>query len=242
MSATGSKLVIIPAISAGNIPQLAVDLLIHTLGAQRVGVLDDKYLYPFAGARDYVDKDIKSSDSCTGITRAAEIYEKDNITLVQLRSPPIPGMQWQFVQNTLFPYLNAQGFTDIIIATSSNAGLVEQHLIPADRLKLYSNSEILCHRLASLSVSPPGTQQFPLAESGYTKDILRHAHELSADNVSALVMFSYEGDNFEDARTMASELVKAAGLTVPSVWITPKSWQGVYGRTIPSGLEQGLYS
>lgn len=244
-----TKLVIVPAISAGNIPQLAIDLLIHTLGAQRICALDDKFLYPFAGAQDYVEGERPSNDG--GFTRAAEAYTKDNITLIQLRSPPFPGMQWEFVQKTLFPFLNdpSNGFTDIIVASSSNAGLIERHLIPPNRLKLYSDSDVLCQRLASLSVSTATSattnspSDLPLAESGFTKDILRHAHELADKNVSSLVMFSYEGDNFDDATTMAAELVKAAGLDLPAPkWKMPKSWQGVYGRAIPSGLEQGLYS
>lgn len=46
------SILIVPAVSAGNVPQLTADLLIYTLGLKLVGRLDDTYVYPFIGPRD----------------------------------------------------------------------------------------------------------------------------------------------------------------------------------------------
>lgn len=47
-----NSILVIPAVSAGNVPQLTSDLLIYSLGLKLVGRLSDQYLYPFAGPRD----------------------------------------------------------------------------------------------------------------------------------------------------------------------------------------------
>ena len=47
----GSTL-IIPSVSIGNVPQLAVDLLIATLKVPLVGYMSSPYLVPCAGTRE----------------------------------------------------------------------------------------------------------------------------------------------------------------------------------------------
>lgn len=47
-----NSILVVPAVSAGNVPQLTADLLIYSLGLELVGRLSDQYLYPFAGPRD----------------------------------------------------------------------------------------------------------------------------------------------------------------------------------------------
>eukprot|EP01018_Ginkgo_biloba_P002858 Gb_26126 [translate_table: standard] len=44
---------ILPALSIGNVGQLAVDLLVSSLGADKVGYLDDPYVLPCVGNDAY---------------------------------------------------------------------------------------------------------------------------------------------------------------------------------------------
>ena len=44
-----------PAVSIGNVGQLAVDLLVHTLKLTRVGVLDSQYVLPSVGNDAYTE-------------------------------------------------------------------------------------------------------------------------------------------------------------------------------------------
>lgn len=47
-----SSTLIIPSVSIGNVPQLAIDLLVHTLHIPLVGYLTSPYLVPCAGTRE----------------------------------------------------------------------------------------------------------------------------------------------------------------------------------------------
>lgn len=47
-------ILVIPVVSIANVPQLAVDLLIHSAGLARKTMLDHSLLYPFAGSREDV--------------------------------------------------------------------------------------------------------------------------------------------------------------------------------------------
>ena len=62
----------------------------------------------------------------------------------------------------------------------------------------------------------------------------------SKREVVALVMFAAEGDNSADAKEMASLISKVINLEITE-WRPPKSWEGVFGDTLRSGAEQGLF-
>lgn len=61
-----NSILVVPAVSAGNVPQLTADLLIYSLGLELVGRLSDQYLYPFAGPRD-APEGVESSGISTPI-------------------------------------------------------------------------------------------------------------------------------------------------------------------------------
>jgi proteasome chaperone 2 len=232
-----SRVLIVPAVSAGNVPQLAVDLLIHSFGAKLVDRLDDKYVYPFAGPRDYVRGE--ESQGMDGISTAVEVYQTHGTTIIQMRAPTLPGCRTQFVREVLLPYMAKHGFSEVIVLGSSNAGMREV-ISTDDRIRIYSNG--VSERMAQLSLSSkPEAPPKQLQESGYTLDLLKLAPG-AVPSVSAIVRFAYEGDNCDDAEELATTAVQVAGLTIPMVWKRPISWEGVYGKPVPIGVEEGLYS
>lgn len=287
-----NSILIVPAVSVGNVPQLAVDLLIYSLDMKLVGRLNEEFVYPFSGPRDSPSillSDSSNSSKHTGISTAIEVFNSKSlgITVVQVRSPTLPNCRRKFVQNTLVPFIKLFNFSETVIAGSSNAALSE--VIPAPRYKVFyqesssdnnavasqSPFQSLSKRLSELSLSggeissslsKAPTPASKLPESGIVLDALQGI-ATSSEKACAAVLYVYEGDNFIDAHELADNIVSLVGLNINEIkkklptpktknqnsasavgisnsgkWIEPLSWNGVYGKEIPIGLEEGLYS
>lgn len=288
-SLLSNTILVVPSVSVANVPQLAIDLLICSLDMKLVGRLSEDYVYPFAGPRD-----LPSGTPVTemqGITTALEVYTSPThgMSVIQMRSPTLPGCRNKFVYNVLLPFIKQFQFPETVIAGSSNSAFSE--VMPPPRFKLFYECpspnetsasskplDSLSARLSNLSIS--NTDQFlasqapstaaKLPESGIVLDALNTvAHE--GLKVSAAVLYVFEGDNFEDARELADRLAGLVELDKKKVvqkqqqhrqqqqhstlssnfsilengefrWIEPMSWNSVYGKEIPIGLEEGLYS
>ena len=275
------SILIVPAVSAGNVPQLAADLLLHSLGLRLVGRLSDLYVYPFAGPRDTPDG--AATVNGGGISTAVEVFAGSGLTVVQVRSPPLPGQRRRFVEETLLPFVRNFRFAETLAIASSNAALREslqgpryQLLTPpvgikkdtkaaADAAGLGSGNgsndgdattAALSARLAKLSLAldtppePAPASLEGLPESGIALDLLT-AVAAAGGKICAPLIYVYEGDNFGDAHEFADRVAAAAGIDIaatkaalptPGRWTQPVSWQWVYGKSVPVGLEEGLYS
>lgn len=227
-----SDILILPAVSSGNIAQLATDLFIHTLKAHYVQSLDDRYLYPFVGPQDRVEGDSPREE----ISTPADVYKAPGYTIIQLRSPTIPGFRQRFVRDTLLPFIDANKFKQVVILGSSNAALRPEHPGQAS-VQLFSES--LADQLSGLSLnaeSPVHPTPKELPESGIVLDILK-----TISPSLAIVAFAYEGDNFGDAENLATHAAQV--LNAPQQqWVRPISWKRAYGKDVPLGAEEGLYS
>lgn len=198
--------VLVPSVSIGNVPQLAVDLLLSTYDEfELVKCLDDEYLSPFAGPRDFTE-----GPQPKGVATAAQLYRKGDIYIVQLRSPVLPFQKHNFAEQ-LKKELPSD---DVLIVSSANAGARIQQGLPL------------------LTISKPNE---PLQDSGFTQEALE------CFKCETVVLYTYEGDNIEDARQLAQVLVGKLGLE-PRQFKTPVSWRHIYGKDVPLGLEQGIYT
>ncbi|KAG5419205.1 hypothetical protein I9W82_002972 [Candida metapsilosis] len=239
---------IIPSISIGNIPQLTIDLLIHTFSLTKIGYLDDLYLYPFASPIDYV----KSAPE-SGISQAIEVYysPKLNITVVQQRSPIIPTYTSTFVQQVLVPFITAAQFKNVFILNSSDAGLVES--VNSGDVKLYDTEDLIASNLENLSLLSSESGDVKDGESDknsifvteLVKSIVSHNGDNGSSpiNVKVLVSYVYEGDNFYDAEKSASKLHEILQKQHPvDHWVKPVSWLGAYGdKSVPNAMEEGIF-
>lgn len=248
-SSLTNSILVIPAVSAGNVPQLTADLLIYSLGLKLVGRLSDEYLYPFAGPRD-----APAGVETTGISTAIEVFYGNGITVVQVRSPTLPGFRRKFVTATLIPFITQFDFAETVALASSNAALKESVQTPRFIL-MHSPQGSLSERLAKISLAAPTAEAPPsleyLPESGIVLDLLEEISALPVGKICAPVLFVYEGDNFGDAHEFADQVASVLGLDGEAIkaklptagqWTQPVSWQWVYGKSIPIGLEEGLYS
>jgi proteasome chaperone 2 len=236
-----SSILVIPAVSSGNVPQLAVDLLIHTLQAPLITRLGDEHVYPIAGARDVPSGCIVPSKH---ITTPVEVYHSNGITFIQIRSPTLPGQRSKFVEETILPFISKHNFNETIVVGSASPGY--QSHPGSFRFKVYSDSAHggLVERLKLLKLdhdqTPIEVEKVPnkLNESGIIVDVLR-----KVSSACGIVMFAYEGDNFQDGEELAEKLVTLLNIKLEGgLWKRPESWKGAYGREVPIGLEEGLYS
>lgn len=229
---------LIPAISVGNIPQLTTDLLLHTLDFAKVATLDDTYLYPFASPVDYSSDDKQPSGISLGIE--AYLSKEHNITLIQQRAPLLPGFAANHVQEVLLPFIKAGQFKQVVFLNLSDAGLVE-HFVPGE-IKVFTDEDILSQSLLAMKIDESQVQ--PLAEtphndSPYAKSVIDTVGKTA--NLSVLVTYVYEGDNSYDALNMATRVCDALNVKNQS-WKIPVSWLGVYGdRPAPLAMEEGMY-
>ncbi|KAG2294466.1 hypothetical protein Bca52824_041135 [Brassica carinata] len=104
---------ILPALSIGNVGQLAVDLLVSSTGADRVGYLDDPYLLPCVG------NDAYGPLPCGEISLPLEVYESPSTatTLAQQRSPVAKGMMIKFAEN-IADFAASSGKKHVIVLSS----------------------------------------------------------------------------------------------------------------------------
>lgn len=238
-SISGSVLVI-PSISIANIPQLASDLLIHTLDFVKVATLSDKYLYPFVSPVDYTPDNAESGPK--GISLGLEVYfsEKHQISMLQQRSPLIPGFALNHVEEVLVPFIEAGKFKHIVFLSLSDAGLVE-HIAPGG-ISIYTNEDLLNDSLTGLHISESEIQPLgksPGRDTQYEEGLVKACSKNG--NFSIIVSYVYEGDNFFDAHVLATKVAEVLEIS-PGPWKTPVSWFGVYGdKPAPLAMEDGLY-
>ncbi|KAJ1382947.1 Proteasome assembly chaperone 2, eukaryotic [Sesbania bispinosa] len=227
---------ILPALSIGNVGQLATDLLISSMGSERVGYLDDPYVLP-----------------CIA-------YESPSnaLTIIQQRSPVIKGMMLDFAKN-LADFIAGSGKKHIIVLSSLDFGKWQK----VDMSSANSNgSDENCEQLGwkKLQEYDPSQKHWKylsnLAEGNATReDIIPVEDELEEENyyaslpfaalfsflkakglkVTCLLCYCSEGDNISDAFQLADAACKLLRLSHPTSgieggkWRVPLSWMSVYG-------------
>ncbi|KAI4318377.1 hypothetical protein MLD38_032091 [Melastoma candidum] len=108
---------ILPALSIGNVGQLAVDLLISTWRAERVGYLDDPNVLPCVGNDPY--SPVPSGD--LALPLEAYVSGSNGPMLIQQRSPIVKGMMIEFAKN-LAEFAASSGKKDVVILSGLDFG------------------------------------------------------------------------------------------------------------------------
>lgn len=237
-SALEDSVLVIPTIAVGNLPQLSTDLLLHTFNFQKVATLNDEFLFPFASP---VDHSIMKQQPA-GISFAIEVYYSidHHVTLVQQRSPIIPGFVESHVKEVIVPFVKAANPQHVLILDSSDSALVEG--MPQGNVQVHTSEDLLRESFLSLLIDKDSARVFSDAESRFSEQT-RALEKLLKPyaNIVVLESFVYEGDNFFDAKALASKVVEMLNLP-KAVFETPASWLGVYGdKPIPLAMEDGLY-
>lgn len=235
---------IIPLVSIGNIPQLCIDLLIHSLKLENIETLDDLYLHPFASPIDCSSQ----LEQPKGISTALEVYHSNKLHLcvIQQRSPVIPGFEKKFASEVILPFIELHKFKKIVILNSNDAGMAEAATGTIDVLSI---DELLNKSFNSLKLSESDklmndVYQTPVLIDEITNLIKSKTSSTYpvAPEVVLLVSYVYEGDNTFDAENLARKTCEYLQITCPEKLTMPLSWTGVYGdKPVPASMEEGIY-
>jgi len=91
------KAILLPAVGPGNVGQLAMDILIESLSAEKIGVLSHPFLLPSVGVDAY------SHQKAGTLCHPLELYHvrDSEYVLLQQRSPASAGCQEEFSKDLL---------------------------------------------------------------------------------------------------------------------------------------------
>ncbi|ONH91369.1 hypothetical protein PRUPE_8G110200 [Prunus persica] len=112
-----SSTLILPALSIGNVGQLAVDLLVASTRAERIGYLDTPYVLPCVGNDAYGP--VPNGE----LALPLEAYDSsaNAMTLIQQRSPVVKGRMIEFAKK-LADYVAASGKKHVVVLSSLDFG------------------------------------------------------------------------------------------------------------------------
>lgn len=258
------KTAIVPTVSCANVPQLACDLLVHTLDLRLLERLEHDSLYPFASARE-------DPGGQPGVCTALELLANTERSLIVVaqRAPPLPGREDAFV-GTLLDALKKHGVSDVILLTSADANYRTDAQINAGPLIKLD----LEHALSQLSLDAArddapyagarddDDDDAPYSGARYDDDDpasgkLRGTGELrqlllatrKLGDVDCSCLFAHQGDNRADAAFMARHVLstlaqrpeKHEGVEIdPQIdLVEPPSWQGLFGP--PLDRDNGMF-
>ncbi|KAJ1701673.1 hypothetical protein LUZ63_001452 [Rhynchospora breviuscula] len=236
-----SHTLLLPALSIGNVGQLAIDLLISSLRATKVGYLDEPSVLPCVGNDAFAP--VPQGD----LSLSLEAYESamHGLALIQQRSPIIKGMMISFARN-MAEFIHSIGKKDVLVLSSLDSGRRKQIDASSDlqiyyvssvsddgsnpdcenlgwkKLDEYDSSQRRWKYLDSLAggVSPDDeellTDEEELTESDYYASmpfsVLFSCLKAKGLKVTCLLCYCSEGDNISDSFQLAHAACKLVGL------------------------------
>ncbi|KAJ1726629.1 hypothetical protein LPJ61_005057 [Coemansia biformis] len=241
-AATKGSTLVLPSVSIGNVPQLAVDLLVNTLQATRIGIIDSPSTLPVSGPSGF--------DHLPGQRSVpVEVYQTADgqWTIVQQRSPPLPGRHRVFARE-LMDFIAQGDFAKVVLLTSSDAALRADALIQGPQIRSLTvnwQDDELASQLQALSLGPldvagetgtgPKEPLKQLHAAGAAKHLLRLCQATDIP-VVALVALVNEGDNVPDAIGLANAANALLDIAPGAAqWRPPQSWQWLSGPVNPPG-------
>ncbi|KAJ8353760.1 hypothetical protein SKAU_G00213270 [Synaphobranchus kaupii] len=242
---------VMPAVSVGNVGQLATDLIISTLNMPRVGYFHTDCLIPLAGYNPYAP----SADNSTELCTTAEVYCLPDLKLavLQIRSPIIQTKHKKF-RKLIVSWIKSSGFAQTVLLSSSHAYQRDDQQIHSTALRYLLSpamQRIAGDALKELEwremerVKPfPGIseteQRLYIPGGGVTKGLYT---DCCSEEIPLAVVLTFcsEGDNIPDAFALVNHLNDWLHLVgkpsdAPSQWRAPCSWRLLFGNAIPPAL------
>ncbi|EJT98878.1 hypothetical protein DACRYDRAFT_118194 [Dacryopinax primogenitus] len=227
------KTLILPIVSVGNVPQLACDLLIASLGLGRLEILSPEWVISCAGGRQ---------DGVRGVTTPLEVFGKEGVDLVvlQQRSPAFTMYKDQFTQQ-ITAFVREGEFENVLLLSGADViGRDDRHMLspifhyPATSAQTPFHTRLTLTTPAFLSSPLPALP--PIPGSGLLRRMLALL-PAQGPSIGVLLQFAMEGDNRGDAHFLAECAAKVGDVRVAK-WEEPPSWRvGLFGTP----QEQTLY-
>ncbi|XP_053101000.1 proteasome assembly chaperone 2 isoform X2 [Hemicordylus capensis] len=244
-----------PAVSVGNVGQLAVDLVISTLGMSKVGYFYTDCLVPMIGNNPYATTGDNTAELCIN----AEVYAlpSKQLVVLQIRSPFIKNKYRPFCQ-TLLSWVESCRFAKVVLLSSSHAyqrsdqqlfGTPLRYLLsPAVQKTDEELMQKLNWRELEKIAAFPGVngdeKVLYIPGSGITKLLFTESCSKGIQMI-VLLKFCSEGDNIPDALALTDYLNEwlqltgnqsSSSPTKSSRWKIPSSWKLIFGSGLPPAL------
>lgn len=231
---TGYTLVL-PSIAVGNVGQLSCDLLISSLGMQKIATVYSSAFIPVLGYDPYDLKSPTLSGSC-------ELYKSSakNLIVLQMRAPLVFKYARAFLVEIAEKF-KQKNVNDVIILASSFAHEKKHILTSPFR---YVVSEINPYKKAVKELKwvehESESQRIQIHGGGFASILFEICKEKA---LPCLVLYKFcsEGDNIPDAYDMILQLKSILALfgektDLQSQLVQPVSWKLLFGRPPPQDI------
>ncbi|KAK9113215.1 hypothetical protein Scep_020734 [Stephania cephalantha] len=233
-----SPTLIMPALSTGNVGQLAIDLLVSTMNAERIGYLDDPCVLPCVGNDAYGP----TPSGVLALPLEAYVSFHNSLTLIQQRSPVIKGMMIEFAKHVA-EFAAANGREHVIVLSSLSSGrnpkvddLRETYYISSStddgrdddcekmgwkRLPEYNPAQRHWAYLRALAEGNSSPEESPFSEDEISDEAycpslpfaaLFSCCKAKGLKVTCILCYCSEGDNVQDSFQLAEDACKLLGL------------------------------
>ncbi|XP_014794237.1 PREDICTED: proteasome assembly chaperone 2 [Calidris pugnax] len=246
---------LMPAVSVGNVGQLAIDLVISTLGMTKVGYFYTDCLVPMVGNNPYATAEENSME----LSINAEVYSlpSKKLVVLQIRSPFIKNKYRPFCQ-TLLSWVKSSKCARVILLSSSHAyqrddeqllGTPLRYLLTPDLEKAVGGlmQELNWKEMEKVAAYPGinDTEKVLHIPGGGITKLLFIESCSKGIQMAVLLKFCSEGDNIPDAFALVNylnewlQLIKSESnnsTDTSSQWKIPSSWRLLFGSGLPPAL------
>ncbi|KAF8586688.1 hypothetical protein K439DRAFT_1631393, partial [Ramaria rubella] len=231
LSVLSAKTLVVPIVSAANIPQLAVDVLIASLSLFRLGTFDASSHVPVVGGREGGE---------LGVTTPLELFGKEgvDVVVIQQRSPVLKGQKDIFI-SSLLNFVKEKNFKSVLVVsgvdsinrTDSQMHTPMYHLFPPSSDIAALPSLKYLNSLPKYTAGQTFGKGPSLPGGGLTRRLLSSISDNLSSNTGFLIWMGMEGDNRDDAKFVANAIAKILSVEEKiKEWKEPESWQhGLFG-------------
>ncbi|KFP33594.1 Proteasome assembly chaperone 2 [Colius striatus] len=245
---------LMPAVSVGNVGQLAIDLVISTLDMTKVGYFYTDCLVPMVGNNPYATAEENSVE----LSINAEVYSlpSKKLVVLQIRSPFIKNKYRPFCQ-TLLSWVKSSKCARVVVLSSSHAyqrndeqllGTPLRYLLTPDLEKAVGGvmQELNWKEMEKVAAYPGinDREVLHIPGGGITKLLFTESCS-NGIQMAVLLKFCSEGDNIPDAFALVDylnewlQLIKSKSNNLTdmcSQWKIPSSWRLLFGNGLPPAL------
>ncbi|XP_072393225.1 proteasome assembly chaperone 2 [Diabrotica undecimpunctata] len=220
--------IIIPCVSVGNVPQLAVDLLIKTYNLEKVASVWHSSIVPTVGADPY---NCSSSEICT----ACELYSNEDLKIacLQLRSTIETKTARKFFED-VYNSLKEMKVKKVVILSS--AFDYELHNIKKERFYFLGKSQLNLTNIPNIKeLEKSDNNKYSVNGAGFSINL----YSVLSKTLDCLLLGKYisEGDNRPDAQSLLEKVLNVTDLQQISKNVEyPSSWDYVFGAPPPIGI------
>lgn len=252
----GTTLVLPSTLAAGNVPQLACDLLVNTFNMGRLARVRAPQLLPLVGRGALSDLESLNTN--------AELYydARRGLAVLQQRAPVARGRSAEYARElaklvsaaecvVLLVTVNAAARTDAQLGNGGERAPVYYRANGAGRARVHEAlgwRELAARGAVAAGDELADSAFSPFAPGSFVQTLFESVSE-RADGTScalvAVVTFAHEGDNTVEAHALATACAELVGVPHQGEragldcyrWRAPVSWQSLlYGRELDAPI------